>query len=320
MTKNTFVIPLSLGTPHKPIPTHPVTKKSVTESGAAAAYLIEHHNLPPTQILEDAASLDTIGNAFFAWTTHLQFFVESSGPRTGSGWSPGAGSALIPVAPEVVVITSKFHIPRTLAIFKHVLGLGLADRLGVSNDNEVMESLVENSLESPPSFDAMMARTEVGVPIPAPVKMRVPFAFLQAESNKCAKDEDFPPLSSAGVGGTNALGSGTSGVDHVATGGTPAKDGEGVDVVEDHSIVVFPLSFLPTVDVGMTPEQLSIRTEKEGTAYSKFITKTRAQLRSLRSVHQFLFTDHKAYASSRHVADGAGADDHTMDKALQSTY
>eukprot|EP00392_Amoebophrya_sp_AT5.2_P017486 g17848.t1 len=82
--------------------------KTLAEGGAAARYLIQRHDIPAELILEENASLDTIGNAYFLRVIHLEALTKSLTPR---------GRV------RVVLFTSEFHMPRTKAIFEHVLGL-----------------------------------------------------------------------------------------------------------------------------------------------------------------------------------------------------
>ncbi|CAD7924523.1 unnamed protein product [Amoebophrya sp. A25] len=126
---------LSLGTPHKPIP---VTSEgnSLSEAGAAAKYLIEKHNIPPSMILEEGASLDTIGNAFFLRVVHVEALQRQFGRL------------------QIAVFTSAFHMPRTEAIFRHVLSIpwhingrveaGANGELRQANGNDAGQAVEEN--------------------------------------------------------------------------------------------------------------------------------------------------------------------------------
>jgi uncharacterized SAM-binding protein YcdF (DUF218 family) len=94
-----YVIALSAGTTHKPLPTD---KKGypIFESEAAARYLIKK-GIDSQNIMTETASYDTIGNAYFSRMIHTE-------PR---GFK------------ELLVITSQFHMPRTKKIFLWVYGL-----------------------------------------------------------------------------------------------------------------------------------------------------------------------------------------------------
>jgi len=81
----------------------------ITEAGAAARYLCELR-VAPEFIATETSSIDTIGNAFFSRVIHAE-------PR---GWR------------RLTVVTSKFHLERTRAIFEDVYSLPL--RTGVSVD------------------------------------------------------------------------------------------------------------------------------------------------------------------------------------------
>ena len=67
--KNMRWILLSLGTPHKP--NEVFEGKTVTEAGAAADFLVSELGVDPAHIYEEAASLDTIGNAYFCRRVHV---------------------------------------------------------------------------------------------------------------------------------------------------------------------------------------------------------------------------------------------------------
>lgn len=98
-TGSEFIITLSAGTVHKP---PPLDKQGypIYESHLAAKYL-QDIGVPPSQILTEDVSLDTIGNAYFARTIHTD---------------PAQFSKL-------AIITSEFHMPRTQAIFEWVYSL-----------------------------------------------------------------------------------------------------------------------------------------------------------------------------------------------------
>jgi hypothetical protein len=94
-----YIIALSAGTTHKP---PPLDKNGfpVFESKVGADYLLEK-GIEPRWILCETASYDTIGNAYFSRTFH----VDPGGFR------------------DLLIITSASHMPRTKAIFQWVYGL-----------------------------------------------------------------------------------------------------------------------------------------------------------------------------------------------------
>jgi DUF218 domain len=94
-----FLMPLSAGTPHRPPPLD-AGGFPITEARAEAEYLIAR-GADPRRILIEAASYDTIGNAYFARVIHAI-------PR---GFR------------RVLVVTSEFHMPRTEAAFRWIWGL-----------------------------------------------------------------------------------------------------------------------------------------------------------------------------------------------------
>src|SRR5574342_1392744 len=93
-----YIIAPSAGTTHKP----PVLKNGfpLYESVATANYLLKK-GIPRQKILTETVSLDTIGNAYFARTIHTE-------PRNFK---------------RLCIITSQFHMPRTIAIFKWIFSL-----------------------------------------------------------------------------------------------------------------------------------------------------------------------------------------------------
>ena len=94
-----YIITLSAGTTHKPLPLDR-DGFPVFESAAGANYLIKK-GVNPLRILCETCSYDTIGNAYFSKVIH----VDPGGFR------------------KLLIITSAFHMPRTRAIFEWVYGL-----------------------------------------------------------------------------------------------------------------------------------------------------------------------------------------------------
>jgi uncharacterized SAM-binding protein YcdF (DUF218 family) len=93
------ILCLSAGTPNRPPPLDE-TGRPVLESFAAARYLLSR-GFPAHRIYVDVASLDTIGNAYFARVAHTDL----------RGWL------------RLLVVNSEFHMPRTEAVFRWVFGL-----------------------------------------------------------------------------------------------------------------------------------------------------------------------------------------------------
>jgi uncharacterized SAM-binding protein YcdF (DUF218 family) len=73
----------------------------IFESTASAAYLSHRWRIPSTLLLIETSSYDTIGNAFWARTSHIDV----------RGWS------------DLLIITSSFHMDRTKQIFDWVFAL-----------------------------------------------------------------------------------------------------------------------------------------------------------------------------------------------------
>lgn len=94
-----YYLVLSRGTTHKPPPLA-AGRYPVDESFASARYLVAR-GVAPSRILLESWSLDTIGNAAFARLMHADL----------RAWR------------RMLVVTSKFHRPRTEAIFEWVFGL-----------------------------------------------------------------------------------------------------------------------------------------------------------------------------------------------------
>lgn len=93
-----FYIALSAGTTHVPPPLDP-RGYPVFEAIPAAQYLHEH-GIPRDRILTEASSYDTIGSAFFTRAIHTD-------PRGLN---------------RLLIVNSRFHMPRTEAIFRWVFG------------------------------------------------------------------------------------------------------------------------------------------------------------------------------------------------------
>lgn len=87
------------GTPHAP-PFLSPEGFVVHEGTACAQYLIDR-GVSPSNILKEHASYDTIGNGYFVLTCHA----------IPSRWT------------DLLVVTSEFHMPRTVAIFEWMFGL-----------------------------------------------------------------------------------------------------------------------------------------------------------------------------------------------------
>jgi len=90
------ILALSAGTAHAK---QMLTPKGLPlwESTAAAAALVDR-GVPPEHVFVETSSFDTISNAFFARTTHVDL----------QGWT------------RLVVITTDWHVPRTEAIFEWI--------------------------------------------------------------------------------------------------------------------------------------------------------------------------------------------------------
>lgn len=94
-----IIITLSAGTPHRPNFVD-ADGFPVLEATSAALYL-QQQGVPPSALLQETTSLDTIGNAYFARVQH----TDPAGFR------------------RLLIITSAFHMPRTAAIFDWLFSL-----------------------------------------------------------------------------------------------------------------------------------------------------------------------------------------------------
>ena len=93
------IVTLSGGSPQKPNPAD-AAGFPIWEASAAAKKLI-NMGVEPGEVIEEAFSLDTLGNAYFLRAVHV-------GP---AGFS------------KLIVITNSWHMPRTRAMFERVFSL-----------------------------------------------------------------------------------------------------------------------------------------------------------------------------------------------------
>jgi hypothetical protein len=119
-----WLMPLSAGTTHRPPPLDEAGFP-ILEAVAGARYLLRR-GVPAARILVEAASYDTIGNAYFARLLH-------AAPR---GFT------------RLLVVTSEFHIARTEASFRWIFSLpgpGCAERLDFVStpDLDIPEHVLE---------------------------------------------------------------------------------------------------------------------------------------------------------------------------------
>ena len=103
------IITLSGGTPWKPPPEDkrgfPITEAAASAKFLASGLTPERLRVPYEDIMEEAFSLDTIGNAYFLRAMH----TDPAGIR------------------RLHVVTNQFHMPRTKAIFAWVFSLPLVE-------------------------------------------------------------------------------------------------------------------------------------------------------------------------------------------------
>jgi hypothetical protein len=126
------ILCLSAGTTHKPLPLD-ARGRPIFESVAGARWLRES-GYPDRLLFTEAASWDTVGNAYFARTLHTD----------PAGWR------------RLAVITSEFHMPRTEAIFRWVFGASSGETL--PRVGYALEFIAVPDCGMAP--DALMARRE----------------------------------------------------------------------------------------------------------------------------------------------------------------
>jgi uncharacterized SAM-binding protein YcdF (DUF218 family) len=119
------IIALSAGTTHKPAP-HDARGFPITEAAATARYLLSL-GVSKEAILEENMSLDTIGNAYFLRTIH----TDVLGIR------------------NLVIVTNKWHLARTEAIFDIVFSL---------------EPVPPPICRGPPTYEIDLIAVEDGLP------------------------------------------------------------------------------------------------------------------------------------------------------------
>lgn len=135
------IIPLSGGTPHKP-PPHDSRGFPIAESRAAVQKLVEKYKINPEHIEEEAFSLDTLGNAYFFRTAHVD---------------PGRYT-------DLIIVTNSWHMPRVKEIFSIVMELPFEvngnkrllniqyEEVGAVLEGKLLESRKKREKESLNSF------------------------------------------------------------------------------------------------------------------------------------------------------------------------
>jgi uncharacterized SAM-binding protein YcdF (DUF218 family) len=119
-----FYIALSAGTTHLPPPLD-ARGYPIPESIPAAQYLHER-GVPRGRILIETSSYETIGNAFFTRTIHAD-------PRD---------------LRRLLIVNSRFHMPRTEAIFRWVFGAAPARGYDLSFESTEDIGLSPEALEA----------------------------------------------------------------------------------------------------------------------------------------------------------------------------
>jgi hypothetical protein len=107
------ILLLGAGTPHKP-PVLDTQGYVLHESTVYAEYLLKQ-GVPPSDLLKETSSYDTVGNAYFSLTMHV----------LPAGWR------------QLAVVTSEFHMPRTMQTFKDCYALASQSNVSLQRDIKV---------------------------------------------------------------------------------------------------------------------------------------------------------------------------------------
>ncbi|EEC47476.1 predicted protein [Phaeodactylum tricornutum CCAP 1055/1] len=125
-SKSLPILCLSAGTAHLP-QLLSANGLPIWESTSSAAYLEQKHNIQ--NVFVETTSYDTIGNAFYARTSHTDIV----------GWR------------KLLVVTNEFHMDRSKAIFEWIFGIDSEKRAGY-------ELYFLSSLDGDLSEEALRAR------------------------------------------------------------------------------------------------------------------------------------------------------------------
>eukprot|EP01062_Namystynia_karyoxenos_P007334 TRINITY_DN12588_c0_g1_i1.p1 TRINITY_DN12588_c0_g1~~TRINITY_DN12588_c0_g1_i1.p1 ORF type:complete len:306 (+),score=91.51 TRINITY_DN12588_c0_g1_i1:88-918(+) len=134
-----YVITTAWGTVHKPCP-HDRAGFEVHEAEMNARWLLRN-GVPAEYLLEEQASLETIGNAYFARLLHCEPLRIR----------------------RITVVNNRWHMPRTRAVFEHVFGLPgpdgtpsgyvlTFDAVGDGLPGDVLQSRLRKEEEALPRF------------------------------------------------------------------------------------------------------------------------------------------------------------------------
>ena len=270
------IITLSGGTPHKP---PPVDKRGfpVWEAAAAARRLIAL-GVPAHHILEENFSLDTVGNAYFLRAVHLD----------PAGFN------------QLLVITNNWHMPRTRAIFSHILSLPARSSGEAADDGAAAgeEANDKGQLVARKSRRSSHVRRSS-----KSTNMVNDLASSLDSSSGGSSAMSSPPATAALV---------PSEISFDAESSTTASS-----ISTSHSGI--QVSFVSVAAGVADADVLSARVDKERQALSTFEKKARWRLTSMQTLHDWLFGEHGAYAASRLVA-GAAQPQTAVSAALLKSY
>jgi uncharacterized SAM-binding protein YcdF (DUF218 family) len=140
--KKATIITLSGGTPHKPNPLDQYGFP-VWEASAAAKKLIEL-GVPSEHVFEENFSLDTVGNVSI---NIPPFYFSFADLHTVQAYFLRAIHMLPGNYQKMIVITNRWHMPRTQAIFERVFSLPLKSSSSSSPDNNEHDHSVASSMK-----------------------------------------------------------------------------------------------------------------------------------------------------------------------------
>lgn len=130
------ILLLGAGTPHKP-PVLDTQGYVLHESSVYAEYLLKQ-GVPVSDLLKETSSYDTVGNAYFSLTMHV----------LPAGWH------------QVAVVTSEFHMPRTMQTFNDCYALANQSNGHISLQRDIKVDYFAVSDEKLFAQDVLQARKE----------------------------------------------------------------------------------------------------------------------------------------------------------------
>mmetsp|Transcript_13628 Transcript_13628/g.21276 ORF Transcript_13628/g.21276 Transcript_13628/m.21276 type:complete len:316 (-) Transcript_13628:323-1270(-) len=112
----------------------------VTEAKAAAHYLIRK-GMDPKYVVEEGASWDTIGNAWFVRCFHTDI----------RNWR------------RLLIVTSEFHMPRSRAIFEWIMGIPRLSERHIKHHKPALDNTEQRCLVEQPYTLGFLAVSDKGI-------------------------------------------------------------------------------------------------------------------------------------------------------------